>query len=462
MPLFADVTSAVAEDWSSTSSVPTSPSSSSTSVLGLLKRIGSGISNTSANNGGAESFIQHESVIKRTTEFLHTPSITMQANNSICVLQRESCVYPVTSTTMTSSPPSLLSPSTTTYPISSSAATSSTTSLSSQNDISMHITSVSSASSESDTMDISTSPLIPTYIGSTDATTCVIVFLYGRPAVGNSPVMYQNNPVTAATLVAHLDTTETIDAYISKLTDLLKYIPGGGSSLLNPLELSLIGSYDKDQHTGTSEIIVTTLLRSLDKLRLHIQLNIAMVWNINTQYIDENRNPVLVKSSPSSSSTKIKPNISSSSGTTPTTGEKNSSTKQLFYPVSVPVYTAAAINVYTGKVIPCIFPESSIGPYHIQRNAGCWMNDYSLPYIYSLQTQQYIQPNITHTKFGIDAFTIIYLLSLNDTEFLRATSTSPDAEGPMFVSVTKNTLRFVLDCINNHHLDRDGVGDSDI
>jgi len=408
MPIFADVTSAVAEDWTPTSpssaATSTSPTSSSSVFGGILKRI-----NSSYNT--PELFVNHEAVVKRTNEFINTPIVTMEANNSICVLQKEACLYPITTTSSTS----LLS----------------STSSSINNIISNDNTSLSS---NTETSNI----LLPSYIGSTDATTCSIVFLYGRPAPGTAPILYQQNTVVAATLVAHVDSANTVENFISKITDLLKYIPGSGGSILNPLELSIIGSYDKIQHSRTSEIIVTTLLRLLDKLRLHIRLNIATVWDINTKYMDENNN-ILNTIPVSPTSPKSITNIKKSGSSTSLASKYR----------TLPKFTAAAINIHTGDIIPCRFTETSIGPYHILRNAYCWMDNHNLSYIYSLDTQYYVKPILEKSKFSLDSFTIIYLLSLNDNDFLRKASTSPDAEGPDFVKITKATLRYILDFLNS-------------
>lgn len=167
-----------------------------------------------------------------------------------------------------------------------------------------------------------------------------------------------------------------------------------------------------DRTNKSSAKVVDLLLQSLHKLRAVIKLQVACVWDFNTTQ----------KALPSGKT------------------------------IAFPIVTAACIDL-NGVVAPATF--SPPGTHVDKRVARLW-TDYSggLHQVFDQPSGAYLAPVLG--EFAVDSFYIVYLLTLNDAELLRQTSTSPECEPLSYLPMLRSALRWMMDELQRRKDEKNG------
>jgi len=217
------------------------------------------------------------------------------------------------------------------------------------------------------------------WIGSGEATTCVIVLLYNE----------QSHRASAG----HFDGADnqiTGEENCSLFTMIRSF---SEEEKIQGIRIHLVGGYCDDNKTGKS--IIMKLLQVLSTASADIYLDTFMVDRLNTQQ---------------------KPKIG-----------------------NIPITRGAAMNCKTGQVI-LVSTFKNRGPEISLRMILSFLGTDELKNIYDSQTKcftlgpYYYKPWVKEAKS---------FMNCNDKELLQNLSTSPSAEGPNFVSDMRKSLLFV-------------------
>ena len=261
------------------------------------------------------------------------------------------------------------------------------------------------------------SPALPPFLGSSDATTCCLVFV--RSSTGTHQA------------AGHLDFAEALPCFYAMLE-------AAGFFACSGLEVALVGSYAGGEDC---EALVSAVLRTLHSAPCPLTLTLAAVLD---------RNPLASGTACASAS-----GGSAEGAPAPT-------------PSCRPAFTAATLNTATGEVRPAVF--ASEGPQALERACRCFIRGLPEPLVCAWADGVWAQPQLPACasasasasasargggggsapssarglSWGIPARDCARYLAMPDAELLKRTSTSPTAEAPGYAARMRKVLSYIL------------------
>ena len=241
----------------------------------------------------------------------------------------------------------------------------------------------------------------PFFVGSIEATTCVIALCWVKSLDSDSELK-------SAALASHIACLRDAKEFSNHIQSFSALIPGAGNSLDHAIEISLFGAFDPSGHES-SRGIVEEIFKSVS--HLNVKLMVSSVWDTNTTFDSIRR-------------------------------------------VAIPRITAAAIDVRSGK-LQGSSTSSKLYQGYIpleleRRSKSTWSDEYLTLLTTCFCGDQQIESSLLSSlsadvNLNVDVKTLQWLLAMPDIDLLHKISTSPDAEESSFIHTQRKVMQFLID-----------------
>ena len=229
---------------------------------------------------------------------------------------------------------------------------------------------------------------LPRFVGSGEATTCLIVFIRA--------------PDGSRAACAHLDCLEAVAPFVEACAAEGLFFEAAGAEPAPPLEVALVGAFAGGDNTVH---LVAATLTALQGVACPLTLAVACVLEANV--------------SPAG-------------------------------PPRRPLHAGAALDMATGELRPASF--ASVGPHELERRARCFVRGAPSPFVAftrgAWQPCALPEPGSAGgggggLEWGVPRSAMARFLAMSDDKLLRTTSTSPEAEAPGYAAKMRETLVFI-------------------